>query len=682
MTISESKLCAIIDHEIKHSLGLDDQLSAARTEAFQYYMGDRVGKLAPSEIADSSQVVSRDVMDTIEWIMPSLMRIFTGGDEVVNFEPVGIEDENTAQQATDWCNYVFEKQNPGFIILHHWFKDALLLKTGVVKSWWEESEEESREEYAGVTIEQIAMMQEETGGEIIEQEPLEDGTFNVAIKVMRKKGKICIENVPPEEFAFNRGARTAEGITSAHHRMQRTVSELREAGYKDVEDLVSDDSGAEWAEEATSRNDDYDLTDYGDDSLDESMRRIWLTESYLKIDFDGDGIAEWRKVLKTGKVILDNEPCDGHPFNVISPILIPHRLVGLSIADLVMDLQEIKTSMLREMIDNMRLSNSPQVYVDMQKEVNIDDLLDRRIGGIVRGYGEHGVTPLPVSQMTPLNFTMMEYVDSIRENRTGVTRYNQGIDGNSLNKTATGISAIMGAAQQRIELVARVFAETGVKDLFQRILKLTTKYENKEKIVRLRGQFVQMDPRTWANEYDVNTSVGVGTGNKDQVAMHLSNIMGVQKEMMMAGLPTVDAKRIYNTAKRLAESAGFKDGDMFFLDPESDEAKAAAQQKQQQPNPEAVKAQQEMQVQQAKLQQEGQLKQQEMQQDAQLKQQEIQLDAQLEKYEVDQRLKGEIVKQQMSQPDADLEQAIMQLTELVMDMKQTIDGVTRDAYVS
>ena len=565
--MTESQLLAIVNNDLTNAQGISGSaLSKERTLAMQYYMGEKVGKLLPSEIADSSEVVSRDVMDTIEWIMPSLIRIFTSGDDVVTFEPQGVEDEELAKQATDWCNYVFTKQNDGFLILHSWFKDALIQKIGIVKTWWDESVDVTTEEYEAMTLEDITMMLQSGDVEIMEQSPNEDGSLNIKVKRTKKLRQIRTENVPPEEFLFSKNARSSSGLTACHHRMQRTVSELRAMGYKNVERLSDDDNGAEFAEEAQARDDEFL---HEDDRLDEAMRKIWITESYLQVDWDGDGIAEWRKVCKTGKVLLDNEETDGHPFDIITPILMPHKMVGLSLADMVMDLQEIKTALLRQSLDNMYLQNNPRMYVDESKRVNIDDLLDSRIGGIVRGNGEKGVTPLVTAPLSPQTFGMMEYIDPIKENRTGITKYNQGLDANSLNKTATGINAIMGAAQQRIELVARVFAETGVKDLFKRYLKLSSQHETKQRIVRLRNKYVQIDPRAWSTQYDVNVSVGVGTGNRDQIAMHLMNIMQVQEKMIAGGMPTVDPKRIYNSAKRLAENLGFKDGDLFFIDPDA-----------------------------------------------------------------------------------------------------------------
>ena len=660
--ITEDELIAIIDHDVSNSIGSNDgQLSASRIEAQHYYMGDRVGRLSPSEIEDSSEVVSRDVMDTIEWIMPSLMRIFTSGDDVVAFEPVGAEDQGFAEQATDWCNYVFNKKNKGFLVLHNWFKDALLLKMGVVKTWWNEEEDVTTEEYSALTEEQLLMLDQDPAVEIIEASANEEGLYSIKVSRTKSNKQICIENVPPEEFLFNRDARNSEDITSAHHRMQKTVSELRLAGYKNVDDLMGDDTEAELSEEAQVRNDDVDEFNRAqDESLDETMRKVWVTESYLKVDWDGDGIAEWRKILKSGNVILDNEECDGHPFDIITPILMPHRLVGLSVADLVMDLQEIKTALLRQMLDNMYLTNNPRTYVDTNQSVDVDALLDARIGGIVRGKGPNGITPIVTQPMSGQNFMMMEYVDSIRENRTGVTRYNQGLDANSLNKTASGINAIMGASKQREELIARVFAETGVTNLFKRILKLSSKYETKPQIIRLRNKFVEIDPRAWSNEYDVTVSVGIGTGNKEQQAAQLMGLMAIQEKMLAAKMSTIDEKRVYNAAVKYAENLGYKDGDLFFKNPEE----AQAQPKQPpQPHPDVVKTQMQAKTAQDKLQAE-----------TAVDVKKIATDAEIEKYKADKRAETEILKAKINK-GGDVREDVNRLVDVVAAIDEKVDSV-------
>lgn len=655
--MTERELLSCVDSEIVNSLGrLDSRLSNDRLQAMKYYLGDKTGNLAPPEAEGRSSVVSMDVADTIEWILPSLIRIFTSGENAVEYAPRKPGDEQGADQCTDWANYVFYTQNEGFITLHDWFKDALLQKLGVIKTWWDDAEDITTEEYEGLTLDELTLMLQDGTAEVIQkteriddapQAPQQPGmppmpqaiVYDVKIKRTADTSHICIENVPPEEFLFSRKARTPQRIFSCHHRVLKTVTELREAGYKNTDDLGDDDSGAEFSQEAIERESDANEFTYGSrlgESPDPSMRFVWITESYMQVDWNNDGLAEWRKIVKSGKVLLSNDEIDEHPFSMLTPIKMPHKLVGRSIADLLMDLQDIKTSLMRQFIDNTYLTNNPRQYVDESMKVNIDDLLDNRVGGIVRGKGPNGVTVLPIAPLSPVTFSLLDYLDQVKESRTGINKTFQGLSANTLttDPTATATNAMIGAAKEKIELIARIFAETGVKDLFKKILKLTGQYQKQAQVIRLTGnKFISIDPRAWKTQYDILINVGLGTGNKDQIASHVMGIMNIQKEAMMAGLPITGAKQIYNAAAKFAVNSGFKNPGEFFIDPESPEGQQLSQQAQQKPNPEMMKMQAQQQAAQAKLQSDQAIAQQQMQnetamnqQTMQMKQQEIQME--------------------------------------------------------
>lgn len=607
--MKESDLNAILDAHITSSLGKEGgRLSEDRRKALEYYYGEPKGDLAPPDIEGRSTYVATEVADTVEWIMPTLMRIFTAGDNAVEFVPQRLEDEPAARQATDYVNYVFYRQNEGFLILHTWFKDALLQKYGVVHSWWDRHVEDAREEYRGLSEDEMAfLLQENADLSLLEQSPSDDdpALIDVVCKRSRSVEQARVDNIPPEDFIVDPKARSLINPGFVGHRVERTLSELRAAGFpRDKLDKLGDDKNAGWSTEAAERagHDDEasQMHTGGSDALDvdESSRKIWLYELYLQCDYDGDGIAEWRQVKRAGTEILSNEKVDGHPYSGASPILMSHRLIGRSLADLVMDLQRLKTAIMRQALDNLYLTNNARNYVDMTKKVNIDDLLNSRPGGIVRGYGENGVTSLAPGVITGGALQMTEYVDTVKENRTGVTRYNQGIDANSLNKTASGITQIMSASQQRIELVARVLAETGVKDMFRKLLKLVSQNQSKAQIVRLTNGYVPVDPRGWKMQFDMTINVGLGTGNKDQQAAHLTNLLGVQERLAGAGIVT--PRNLYETAKRLPESLGFK-GEAFFTDPEQNQPEQP-----QGPSPEEQKAMADMQERQARFQMEAQ----------------------------------------------------------------------------
>lgn len=443
-----------------------------------------------------------------------------------------------------------------------------------------------------------------------EQPPM---LHDVTYRKVKESGKVCIENVPPEEFLISRRAKRVEDSPYTAHRVRKTLSDLIAEGY-DREQVMglSGDDAMLLQGEAVTRDKNDNATSQDLSEREGVMREVWVTESYLKVDWDGDGIAEMRKVTTagTGNEILkkdgkaDNVEWDGPPpFPTICPIIQPHKWAGLSIADIVGDLQIIKSVLWRQMLDNLYLVNEPGKIVSDQ--VNLDDLLDRRIGRIVRlnngaKPGDGHVQDEAVPFMAGSSFQMLEYLDTVRENRTGVTRYNQGLDANSLNKTATGINAITQAAQQRIELIARIFAETGVKDIFKQILRLVTKYQSDKRVIRLRNEWVPMDPNEWSTEYDVTVNVGLGTGNKDQMAAHLMNLLNIQMQgiQMQGGIqgPLITGENVYNSVEKLIENMGLKSPERYISDP----SKAPPQQPQ--PDPEMMKAQQELQLRQQEMQ--------------------------------------------------------------------------------
>jgi hypothetical protein len=323
--------------------------------------------------------------------------------------------------------------------------------------------------------------------------------------------------------------------------------------------------------------------------------KILVRDTYFMVDGERK-----RYVIIGNQIIYQEETCDHVPFACITPMIMPHRHIGRSYTDLTRDIQLIKSTLIRGQLDNMYLANNGRYAVS--DRVNLDDMLTSRPGGIVRVQGEPGSAVLPLSHapFPPTSFTMVEYMDSMKEKRTGVTAYNQGLDSNSLNKTATGVQQIMSAAQQRLELVARTFAETGIKDLFLLVHRLVRQNVTKPDIVRLRNQWVEIDPREWKNRKDLSISVGLGAGNKDQQMFHLTNILQMQKEALQAGL--TDPSKIYNALAKLTQNAGFKNPEEFWNDPANQ-----TQPQQAMPSPQEQLIQGQLQIEQTKAQADMQL---------------------------------------------------------------------------
>ena len=663
--MSVDTLKAVTNGEIRRAIGyMGGIIATERMKALNYSLGRPFG----NEIEGQSSVVSTDVSDVIESILPSLLKIFTSGDAVVKFEPQGPEDEQVADQATDYCNWIFARDNDGFTILYDWIKDALLQKMGTIKLWWDEREEETEEEYEGLTDDELTQLLSDEEIEPIEHteypatalgydpaEPANDLAENenepgavppvapglppqapagappagaspspgaapgmsldpgmghnggpvpmlhdIKVKRIKKAGKVKIVAIPPEEFLVSPGARDSENAVLMAHRKRTTRSALIEEGYdpKLVNAIPPFDMNTDTTE-AVARWYNQESALMGGDTLDPSTEWVFVTECYIRVDYDGDGKAELRKITVGGNgdggEVLDNEPCDAHPFCFLSPIRTPHVLIGRAVADLVTDIQLINSTLLRGALNNQYLINNPRNVV-LDGQVNLDDLLTSRPGGIVRAKSLEAVKPLVTANMVPAALQMLEFMNSVREVRTGVTRYNQGLEADSLNKTASGISQVMNAAQQRIELIARIFAETGVKDMFRKMLHTIAKHQQKARIVRLRNQWVSMDPREWNTSMDVTINVGLGTGNKDQMLGHIMSIMQLQEKIGMAGNPggIIDPQKIYNAAEKVVENSGLKSADPYFNDPskvQQQQAEGGMPPPPKPPSPDEIKAQ-------------------------------------------------------------------------------------------
>ena len=598
--VTEDKLRGIINSEINNSIGfMGSNLTSQRKKSMEYYMGEKLG----TEIDGRSQVVSTDVADTIETILPNLLRIFTASDQVVKCEPVKSEDVPLAEQATNYINYIFNKDNPGFSVLYTWFKDALLEKNGIVKVYWDDSTSVEQETYENLNDQEYQLLvddenveiveessvvdegmkeamnlvaaQAEAQGEVVGEEPV-PMLHNCIIKRTSKGGKVKIENVPPEEFLIQRTAKSIETANFVAHRVLRTRSDLIEMGFDpEIVENLPTSNNIILNDERLTRFSDIDQSPFNN-APDETTQEVEIYECYVKVDMDGDGVAELRKVCvagESGYEILSNESCDNIPFCSLTPIPMPHRFYGRSVSELVEDVQLIKSTVMRQLLDNMYLTNNNRMAV-MDGMVNLDDLLTSRPGGVVRTKQPPSQVMMPMQSQTISQqaFPLLEYLDTVRETRTGITRYNQGLDADSLNKTATGVNAIMTQSQMRMELIARVFAETGIKDLFRRIFELTCKYQDKERIVELNNQFVPVKPTEWRNRFNISITVGLGSGSKEQQIMMLNNILERQLQaFQLQGnreFPMVSLKNIYNSLAKIIENAGLKNVENYFVNPD------------------------------------------------------------------------------------------------------------------
>ncbi len=577
------------------------ELKRARIEASQFYRGENLSLYGDSGDGLST-VVSRDTMEAIESLMPPLLKPFVSGDEVVRFDPVGPEDEEPAKQATDWCNYLFTNHNDAFRVVYDSMKDGLLFRYGCAKVVMEEVEEATVESYEGVDLATIQAIEADKELEIVgdEVEQTGDDAFNVRVqrKVKRRMFRVIV--LPPEQFLYESRLGSLDDATFLAHHAEKPVGDLIAMGL-DKKKCRELKSGSPI--NSTDDNQRFLWEDDSDDQLDDDdpARKVWVDECYIRCDYDGNGTLVWRKVVIGGNdnTLLLDEEVDDHPFQGWTPIPEPHKLVGMSIADIVRDIQMQKTAVKRENLNALYLSNRPRIGV-VDGQVNIDDLLSPSVGGFVRMKAAGAIEALPSGGegVMSQSLAMIEALDTEREARTGVTRYNQGMDANSLNKTATGVSIITNASQQRQELIARQYAESFLKGVFRKLLKLTIRYPEKQAVIRLRGEWVEIDPSEWKTSYDMSIAVGLGTGNKDQQIAHLNALTQVQSQIAQAqdGLqgPLLTWENVYETVKMYPEAMGFKGVEKFFTDPGKgkEEGGQPEQQSEQQPDPNAMAQQQ------------------------------------------------------------------------------------------
>lgn len=648
--LNDDDVGLIVSREISDALdNYDNEYSADRLKAIDYYLAEPFG----NEVDGKSQVVDTTVSDTVEQIMPSLMRVFCGSDKYVSFSGRSAEDQEAAEQASDYVNYIIAHDNNGYRIIDTWIRDSLLFKIGVVKFYYDDTTVVENETYENLSSAELALILANPDVEVVEQSEnmtevvMDDGTgavmaesYDMKVKVTRKSGKIRIENVPPEEFIFNRRAKSLEDCRFVCHRTTMTVSELISMGYD--EDEISEHIGSTRVELEEER--DVRFNDLGSASdvspADDSQQEVAVFDSIILMDADGDGIAERRRVLSigdSGMHVLENEVTDHIPFAVISPINMPHRLVGRSIFDLTKDVQQIKSVLMRQYLDATYLTVNPRT-VAVEGQVNLDDLLDGTAGGIIRTRNAGAVQMLGGSGVGSEVMPLLNFMDEVKSNRTGISKASSGLDPNALQSTtASAVAATVKGAGQKLESFCRNIAETGMKDLFKGILLLTTKYQQTERIVRLRNKYVPIDPREWDSEFDIVVNVGLGTADDEQKIAFLTQIAGKQEQILQQlgpQNPLCNLQQYAETLREICEIGGFKDANKFFNDPAMIQQMIAQQQQQQaqqpkQPTPEMIKAQQDYELKKMKIEADIALEREKMQAELEMRREELTLESQL-----------------------------------------------------
>lgn len=546
-----------------------------------------------------STIVSSDVMDVIEWIMPSLMRLFTSAQDVVVISPLEGTDVESADLHQELINYQFMYKMDGFVKLYTWFKDALIYGTGVLKLGWDTSyvkknfsmKEVSEEDFNKLLENENISIEGFDEYDRVEVSEMEEGSFETTpVKVYKNvKGFIkklsyngpIVENIPISSFFIESGARSIHEANFVAHRVQRTMDYLRrkqrDGIYKNVDSIIVSAEGdstppemmADYTEIEAQTKGLIELEAQSDSPV--GREQVWVWECWVRLDIDGDGLLETLLVTVANDVLLrvEENPFDFNepPFEVLMPILDTHKFYGISLTQLVNEFQRMKTALLRNIFDNLAFSVNKWYVVRRDAGLDFNAMRNVVPGGMVmaddpnNGVREMTQDPFPASV-----FNILEYLDVMKENRTGVTRYNQGLDAASLNKTATGMSAIMTASQQRLELIARLFAETGLKNLFRKMISLNQQFIDKSFTFRLFNKAIVVTPDALDGSFDLLVNVGIGAGLRETQHNQMLQLLNILPSLAQLGL--VEPIHVYNVIEKLLTSMGYKDIDSFIKKPQ------------------------------------------------------------------------------------------------------------------
>jgi len=559
---------------------IDSYLAPQREEAMSYYLGNPFG----TEEEGRSQVVMTEVRDTVLAMLPSLLRIFTGGDKILEFVPKNQEDVAAAEQATDLINYIFMQENSGFRVLHDAIKDALILKTGILN--WYKLDDESVEyyTYSGLSMPEANMIAQDKDVEVdtyTEETDLltNEQIVSMSIRRVKRTPRYVVECVPPEQFLIDNEAMSIDDAIYVGRRRLVTVSDLVAMGYdRDAIEMNAGTGGFEMNGEVIIRN-PADQSFFGvTQTSDETTDKVFYVESYIRIDKDGDGIAELHRVctIGNGSYILHQEVVQEAPFAILSPDPTPHTIFGQSIADQTMDLQRIKSSIMRNTLDSLAQAIHPRTLV-VEGQVNLDDVMNNETGAIIRARSPGAVVPFSTPFVGQQALGVMAYLDEVKTQRTGISRTSQGLDADVLQSTTrAAVQAQLTASQDRIEMIARLFAD-GLKRCFQGMLQLVVQHQDKAKIMRLRNKFIPVDPRGWDGTMDMVVNIALGRGSDEMRLMGLQQIAQMQQaiiEKYGPSNPMVDLTQYRNTLAQMTILQGFMDPAAFWkeVDPQTVQA--------------------------------------------------------------------------------------------------------------
>ena len=574
--MDEEELHGYVSTLLEDAINYCDELGNDRVTASKYYSGH----LPKQDDEGRSGVTDFSVRDTVHSILPSLMRVFFGTKKVMQFAPKGPEDVLPAEQCTDYINHlILEKQPNFFNTMMSVFKDALIRRTGVLKFWHEETEKVTTSTFTGLDEQQIQILAGEDTVESVEMEQkdqTQEGVplFDVTLKRRVKEGNIRIESLPGEEFLISRTAKSVEDADIVAHRSYKTISELVSLGYdkNELEEFAG-------TEESFSNNQEYmnrhaDNATRSHQNMEPNSRKILYCESFCKIDRDQDSYSELLRICTLGSAhkIVNVMPCDQIPFVLFTPDPQPHisAIAGASITDIIADIQRIKSAILRNVMDSLVMSVNPRLMV-LEGQANMRDVLNTEVGSVIRARTPNAVSQLEMPFVGGAALPILSMLDEIKSTRTGITKASQGMDSENLQSaTRLAVDSTVKAAHAHIEMIARIFAETGLKPLYKGILQLVCKFQDREKMARLNNQWVPIDPRHWDSDMDVAVDIPLGGGNDLEKMQFLTTVAQKQEQLLQQfgpENPIVNLRQYHATLSRMVQLAGFMDPSVFFTDP-------------------------------------------------------------------------------------------------------------------
>lgn len=647
--MTETELASLCDGQISDAVAYDgSELSAHRENALQYYNGNLPD--IPTQVGKSS-VTSHDLSDTIGWLLPALSRVFLASDQVAIFEPQKPQDEPFAKQATDLVNHIFLRECDGYSVLRSGIHDGLQFGNGIVKHWWDAAPEYETLDYSGLSDDAFQALVLDDNVEVLEhsaegEEPML--THSVRIKRRISAGRLMVRGVAGEDFGLERAATALNerDCNFCFHRDTATRSELKLRGYDKalVDELPAYVDRAVGQGERDAREPLGLLGKSYVQDADLAAERVEVYECYVKCDYDGDGVAEWRQVVMGGltgdRKLLANEEWAGDlPFTDLVPDPVPHRWRGRSIFDEVVDVQRVKTVLLRKMLDSLYNAVEPIRVVNRVGIDNIAVAMDPKAGDTIITTGDptQAVRELAMPFVGKEVGPVIEYMDQVAERRTGVGNQSAGLDMDALqNQTATATNAQQAASYGKKEDYARNLAEVGLRRLFRCLLRLVIAHQDMPRTIRLRGEWVQMDPRLWNADMDVTINTGLGSGSRDRDLQMLIGIKGSQEQILMQmgpQNPLVGLPEYRNTLAKLVEVSGMRSPELYFkeITPEIMAQFAAASQGK--PDPKTMEAQAKLQIEQQKAQADAMLAQQRAQADIMVQREQGQLKVQLAREE-------------------------------------------------